>query len=633
MDPGARKWLVAFFLAGVGLGAWLLSGVEAATAKPLSPVFLVVVPLHAVFAGAQLRAWFGARVRPLVWIRRSYGRDAEDSAVVIWCAVAAAIAGAGLSSLVPGSLRATRALLEYGMPVAAGILGFAAFGNRWTGPRRLLVFVLWPIGVPFFFVSFLLLFHRALLNADAYLLPKSPYWVHLGEPAVVVIAAAAAFRLALALHRRITGELLLPKRWFRRAARQVTSNSWRQIVAILSRAGFRQSGSSWLGPLGRGEACVSERHGRVVVQVSGFRSDVTLRAGVPGPPSVLRTGDEEFDGQVAVDGEPTVCFAAFVPAAREALLRVLDRFPSLHLAQGSLIAEGEVPAPRLLEALRELAAACEALGEPGNEGARILQILRTDPSPKVKARALDVLMNSSIVVPEEAARAALSDLPGPEVTLAAAFQLGPDGGSHLERLLGPASSQLLRARALDAIASRCDDETWAAAASRGLADPEANIRLGVLRSIGVRWLAGCEELATRALEDGDPRVRMESIALFVTRGMGDKQAALFPRLTDPDSGTRRAAIRALGSIGSPESIEKLVPVRTAGGEVGRLAADAIREIQARMPGGAHGQLSLSNDDHAGRLSAATESGSLSVAAEEATPAPSALPPQAKKLTS
>lgn len=620
VDGGARKWLLGFLLAGIGLGAWLLSGLPPLTAKTFSPIFLVAIPLAAVGAGAALRSLFGPR-RPLVWVRRRFGRSVEDSAIIVWCSLCAAIAGYGISALVPRPLLHARLALLFAFPILGGILGFAGFGTKWTRTRRLLVSSLWTLGAPALFlgIGVLAAFFLALMD------PAIPA----AAPAVAIGFLLAAW-VSMRLHETITGEAVLPRRFLK--TRDETSTAWRQVAAILGRAGFRPSGGAWVGPLGAGQATVVERKGRISVQVSGFRRDVSLEAGAAGPTSAMRTGDANFDGQLSVGGEPTVCFAAFVPAAREALLRVLDHFPALRLADGELAAEGEVPAARFLEGLRELAAAAEALGEPGDEGDRILLILRTDPSPAVRARALDLLLNSPVATTKEAARAALADLPGPEVTLAAAFQLGAEGGPHLERLLGPASSQLLRAWALDSIAARCDDATWARAARRGLADPAPDIRSGVLRSMTTRWLADSEELAIAALEDADPHVRATAVRLFVAHELGERQPVLFAKLSDPDTGVRREVIRALGAIGTAKAVERLVPIRTAGGELGRLAADVIREIQVRLPGGERGTLSLSSDDQSGRLSPAVEGGALSPATESGA-LTLAQQSQAKKLTS
>lgn len=613
-DAGARKWLAAFFLAGVGLGAWLLAALESDAAKVLSPLFLVVVPLLVTLSGAGLRSLFGARTHPLLSIRRKYGRNVEDVVTMGWCALAGLVTGIGCAALVPEQLPLVRAALVFSTPVGASIAAFTAFGSRWTALRRCYAGLVWGLWFP---ISLAVSWWIAVVAIGNF---AARYFTFDGPGMAFDLIIGAAFLIALCVsaflatiaHGRVTGEPLLA------FSSTGTGRTWRQVSVILARAGFRQSSGAWIGALGRGEACITEKRGRLQVQMSGFRPDVTLRAGVPGPKSVLDTGDDVFDGQIAVAGDPARCFAAFIPEARQKLLRVLERFPILHLESGQLVAEGEIHASRLLDALRELAAACEALGEPGHEGERILRILRTDPSPRVRAHALDHLLKERVDVPDEAAWEALADLPGPEVTLAAAYQLGAEGGPHLERLLGPASSERLRIMAIQAIAARCLEPTWHAAAARGLADPSPDIRVEVIRQMRSRWVAGFDELAVRAVGDADAPVRIEAIGLIEHRGLAAQQSVLYPRLADNDVRVKRAAITALGSIASMDAIEKLVPLRALGGEIGRAAGDAIKEIQARIPAGGFGQLSLSGEhEKAGALSAATESGALTIAAAQA----------------
>jgi hypothetical protein len=270
----------------------------------------------------------------------------------------------------------------------------------------------------------------------------------------------------------------------------------------------------------------------------------------------VEIGDREFDEELAVQGEERVV-RALLGHARRRRVREALREPHSSVLRGEVVWLTNrvlTDAEALSAAIDAVVAIAEAV-DPGDapEAARLLDVLRDDPIPEVRAQAF----------------AMLTPLDG----------------------------------------------DWAARAMElALADPDVRVSLPaqrdkLRRQLSVTW----GELADLAASS-HPDDRVLAAELASKHGLVAARRDLEAMLLDDDA-VQIAALRALGVVGDRESVGMIKPhtsVLIADAPVRRAATAAVAAIQQRV-GGTSGALALAESPADGALSFA-EGGQLSVVA-------------------
>ena len=328
----------------------------------------------------------------------------------------------------------------------------------------------------------------------------------------------------------------------------------------------------------------------------------------------IATGEALFDGQVVVRGDTALALALLDAQARG---RVAE------LMQGTVPVPGHEPfevqaaldsgrlevwirhrrfsAPggdEMSAVLERALAAAHGLIAPADLGARIAENLRADPEEAFRLRCLSWLAarRSRDPAADRAVRAALAD-GSDEVRLAAATALGEEGQATLLAL----------------IASERTEDGCAA---------------GAVAALGDRLTAGQLETAlVRALEGGRAAMAQACVTVLGQCGRPEAEGLLLRALRSDIVRIAIPAARALGRVGTAGAVAPLraIAEATDHGGLDAAAHQAVAEIQARLHGAAHGQLSLAGDA-AGALSLAADApGQLSLAAPQPPGAEADLP--------
>jgi HEAT repeat protein len=272
---------------------------------------------------------------------------------------------------------------------------------------------------------------------------------------------------------------------------------------------------------------------------------------------------------------------------------------------------------------------------------RLLQVALEDRVPQVRIGAARALLSRFIESGEarQLVERGRSD-PLFEIRLLSARALGAEGVSLMVELLRAQEASLdLRARVIRDLAAAVERQRLVPILEAALADVPLELKLSLAREL-VRlghppspcvfgrarsWsdaqaidvakllgeLAGHRRGKPACRPDGDP----------IPSGLEHRGAEpiLLELLDRAHPGVREAAADALGRVGTVAAVEKLQRFAQSSwtGAPVRLAAEtAIKLIQARVPGGATGALSLAEDaEQAGAVSLAAEGGGLSIEAE------------------
>lgn len=233
----------------------------------------------------------------------------------------------------------------------------------------------------------------------------------------------------------------------------------------------------------------------------------------------------------------------------------------------------------------------ERLARPRDLAGRLIANLGEEPEAEVRRRTLELLCRECGDDPRtRAAVLAVREDPSPEVRFEAAVACGRDGHDTLRALVAnPATSDALAADAVVALGVWWSVE----AATEGL-------RAALRRSR--------TEVARAALDTLGRHARLGR------RGDAALEGQVVRTLAHIDPAVCVAAAQALGQLGSAAAVPALRAAEERGHrELARAARQSIGEIQARLGGAEHGQLSLA-DGEAGALSLAGdgEAGRLSL---------------------
>ena len=363
-------------------------------------------------------------------------------------------------------------------------------------------------------------------------------------------------------------------------------------------------------------------------------------------PREIEVGDDDFDGEVSVQGPPAVALAVLdtstrhvvrtllrgrfaVPGHRplwvtgrldEGVLRVTvpERAPGLRQLRdsegppqaGNAYLDGEYQLPAVLRAALALAV---RLVVPKDLAGRLAANLASETEPGVRRRTfLTLLREFPEAEPTRAAlRAALGDEDG-EIRLRAGIALGAEGRDVLLGLAGGEGAE-------DATSARA-----VAALSASLTFEEASELLkGALRTRRLEAARACLSLLG---SHGSAALATLTKVLLVEKGaLGEAAAQALAATDDPAAeaplvralcegpkALRLAAATALGRVGTRDAVATLREAEAGDAKLRGAARQAIAQIHARLAGAAQGQLSLAGAE-AGQLSLSEdESGRLSL---------------------
>jgi hypothetical protein len=327
------------------------------------------------------------------------------------------------------------------------------------------------------------------------------------------------------------------------------------------------------------------------LQVEGFESAFQKRTGSP----EIQLGDDEFDRELFVQGEPTAVRALLGADLRRRILRafggrvrddsrwapappVVDR---LQVAAGSLVAElhdtSSLAADPLEVTLAGLLDIARLLQGPGDTRAALARNASSDPAPGVRLQNLRVLVREYGSAPETAAvLAAAADDENQQVRLEAAIARGPDGRAALLSLAAEGwTDDAVAARALDAIGGQVPQDRAADVLAHALQSGKHATALACLRALG-RSGPDAAPLLWRSVDHARPAIALAAVEALGAAGAADD----VPRLRALEQGASRALITA--------------------------ARQAVASIQVRLTGASPGQLTLAGGEAAGSVSLADD---------------------------
>lgn len=433
---------------------------------------------------------------------------------------------------------------------------------------------------------------------------------------------------------------------------------WREAASDAGLSEIQESGSTLTGYSGKllvrlTELGEEERSGtRVEIAGPGLAPGLTLG---PEParalfgsrsPREIEVGDDDFDREVSVQGPPAVALAALdsstrrvvrtlmsgrfeVPGHRplwvsgrldEGVLRVQvpERAPGLRrlrdseesLQAGSVYLDGEYRLPGVLRATLAFAA---RLVVPKDLAGRLASNLANEPEAGVRRRTLLTLLRE--FQEAEATRAALRaarDDEDEEMRLRAGIGLGAQGRHLLLGLAtGEGANDTTSARAVAALGASLTFEKTSELLKVALRTRRLEAAKACLSLLGSHGRGAVPTLAKVLLVEKGAVGEAAAQALADT-GDPSAEAPLVRALAEGSKELRRAAVAALGRVGTRGAVAPLREAEARDATLRRAARQAVAQIHARLAGAAQGQLSLAGAE-SGQLSLAeNESGRLSL---------------------
>jgi hypothetical protein len=354
------------------------------------------------------------------------------------------------------------------------------------------------------------------------------------------------------------------------------------------------------------------------------------------PAADVATGDHGFDRAATLLG-PATHLLAVLDAATRARLVLLARNGPVTVVSGEVqvtVDERQLETARRRHLESVLAVSDRLFGEP-DLAAELARNAREDPHPGARERNLAELARTFRGAPrtQEALRAALADA-SPSVRIRAAYELGEEGREFLQRVAeDEAASDEIVAAAIRALgphfgADRVDRMLKSALRGRRGATAAACIE-----RLGVGDVADAAATLGRILRvDRGPLAIAAAGALGRLAGSSADpaiEARLVEALATEERDVAFAVVEALERIATVAAIAPLRAMADRSRSVPGLqqaVRRAIAAIQARVPGAAHGQLSLA-PALGGSISLAPEqSGQLSLADDPAGRISAVAPP-------
>jgi hypothetical protein len=303
----------------------------------------------------------------------------------------------------------------------------------------------------------------------------------------------------------------------------------------------------------------------------------------------IRIGDDAFDGDFLIQGDPRMAHALLDTEARASLRRLYTVAESAGLGDGRLVADHseDTAGSYLADVLEQALDAAQRLVEPEDVAARIARNAVEDRAERVRRQCLRALLahHRDHALTRETLRRACRD-PGEDIRLEAALALEEEG------------HPVLRALASAAVGEGC-----AARAITGLGE-------------------GLEATEALSLLEQSLERRRDQVAVACLETLGRREPATVPTglepvllqraLVHPAEDLRVAAAAALGRVGTVAAVLPLQEAaQRAGGAARRAMQGAARAIQSRLTGAERGQLTVAGAE-GGTVTLASEGGQVSL---------------------
>ncbi|MBP7243411.1 hypothetical protein [Amaricoccus sp.] len=360
-----------------------------------------------------------------------------------------------------------------------------------------------------------------------------------------------------------------------------------------------------------------------------------LAAGRP-PAADVTTGDHGFDRAATLLG-PATHLLATLDAATRARLIFLARNGPVTVVSGEVqvtVDEGQLETARRRHLESVIAVSDRLFGELDLE-VELARNAREDPHPGARERNLAELARTFRGAPrtQEVLRAALADA-SPAVRIRAACELGEEGREFLQRVTeDDAAGDEIVAAAIRALGAH-----FGADRVERMLKPALRARRGATAAACIERLGAGDVADAVATLSRILRVERGPLAIAAAGALGRlagssadpaAEGPLVEALATEDREVALAVVEALERVATVAAIAPLSAAAERNRRVpGLLQAvrRAIAAIQSRVPGAAHGQLSLA-PALGGSISLAPEqSGQLSLADDPAGKISAVAPP-------
>ncbi|MFB6075394.1 MAG: HEAT repeat domain-containing protein [Haloarculaceae archaeon] len=186
----------------------------------------------------------------------------------------------------------------------------------------------------------------------------------------------------------------------------------------------------------------------------------------------------------------------------------------------------------------------------------LIRVLRESDSPKVRARAAELLghfddhddREDAVNALIEAAAGEDSD----EITAAAVDSLDDLGGDAIEQLIASMAGVDLEEESADWVKAK--------AFARALEADTPELRMAAANALGRLEQSDFVEPLVGRFEDRDPRVRARAARACGLIGDARATSPLESLLTDDHAAVRREAANALGNVGNRQALQALLPL-------------------------------------------------------------------------
>ncbi|HEX3129204.1 MAG TPA: HEAT repeat domain-containing protein [Thermoanaerobaculia bacterium] len=362
---------------------------------------------------------------------------------------------------------------------------------------------------------------------------------------------------------------------------------------------------------------------RVILSVPGPPGSAGLRIRREGTYKTgareIEIGDKAFDETFSIEGPMRVAALLLDAEVRGILTDLNALCRRIGIIGHEMVVElNDVQIPDILPMLMKIG---ERFSREMDVPQSLAHNARQDQEPGVRLLNLRFLVREfpGETLTTEVLRQACSD-PSPRVRLLAARGLGDEGRDVLLKLADDMEIDECSAQAISALGKampfeRARDLLPVALRRRRLQTAQA-----CLRSLVQSGQPVAVDMLASLLDREDGELAADAALALGETGNPEAEAPLIHALRTGRSDIRAAAAKALGRAGSAAAV---LPLKEAeenlawDSELRRAARQSIAEIQSRLPGASHGQLSLAGEE-AGQLSIAdAEAGQLSLTVDSA----------------
>jgi hypothetical protein len=335
-------------------------------------------------------------------------------------------------------------------------------------------------------------------------------------------------------------------------------------------------------------------------------------------------GDMAFDDAFYIQGDAARVLAALDAATRNEIRQLAETADLVISGHRIVFSLGATDEPWLSLVLARVFDLAKQLNDEAPCIDRLARNAVQDPAAGVRLRNLIVLTREygSQDVARTALRSALGDADA-HVRLNAALALGEDGRAVLEQLAGDGKiADAYSARAIGALAAELPVDRLRAILLASLPGPRPLTGAACIEALGSRGGDDAVAAVCDVLYHEDQELRVAAAhALGRHEGPRAEQAlcGVLGAATEPDE--LDAAIESLGrmgTVGSVPVLEALAREHPWSLSLHRAVRQSIAEIQSRLVGAEHGQVSLANAQ-GGEVSLAADEGGLSLAPDARRP--------------